>query len=90
MLDEKPAIYLGKVVSKSHFRVFVYSQSHNEKLVESWVDYEKAINSGEWFETKDEAIRTLRKNKSKDKQLDENKTTKETKDTKDDFLPIEV
>ncbi len=42
-------MYLGKVVSTKNFRVFVYDSSGEQKLVESWSEYELAIASGVWF-----------------------------------------
>lgn len=50
-----PAVYLGKVVDKAHFRVFVYAVDGTKKLVESWDDYERAMESGLWFSTKEDA-----------------------------------
>lgn len=47
-----PAIYNGKVVSKKNFRVFIYSPVGDQRLVESWDEYEKAMESGIWFSSK--------------------------------------
>jgi len=50
-----PAIYLGKIVDKSHFRVFIYSPNGNKKLVESWDEFERHMAMGIWFATAKEA-----------------------------------
>jgi hypothetical protein len=44
--------YLGKMVPREHFRVFVYSQDGKQKLVNSWNEYQEAIGSGMWFAEK--------------------------------------
>lgn len=46
-----PAIYLGKIVNKDHFRVFIYSSNGDKKLVESWDEYESNMKTGVWFST---------------------------------------
>jgi hypothetical protein len=50
-----PAIYLGQIVDKKHFRTFVYSMDGSKKLVESWDQYEKHMESGLWFSTQEDA-----------------------------------
>lgn len=47
-----PAIYLGKVVSKDNFRVFIYSADGSSKLVESWDEYQECMQTGVWFAEK--------------------------------------
>lgn len=54
-----PAIYLGHVVSKNHFRVFIYAVDGCKKLVNSWDEFESAMESGLWFATKEEAIASI-------------------------------
>ena len=49
------AVYMGKVVDKKTFRVFVYSPEGAQKLVESWESYQNLMASGLWFSTKEEA-----------------------------------
>lgn len=46
--------YQGKLVSKDHFRVFVYGKDNAKKLVESHEEYEKALESGLWFSNKED------------------------------------
>ena len=53
-MQGSPATYLGKIVSKEHFRVFIYSATGQSKLVESWDEYEKHMASGLWFPTREE------------------------------------
>jgi len=50
-----PAIYLGQIVDKKHFRTFVYSMDGSKKLVESWDEYENHMESGLWFSTQEDA-----------------------------------
>lgn len=50
-----PAVYLGRIVEKEHFRVFVHGANGERKLVNSWDEYEAAMESGLWFATKDNA-----------------------------------
>lgn len=44
---ENQVYYLGRWVSKDHFRTFVYSDKE-QKLASSWEEYEKLIASGLW------------------------------------------
>lgn len=53
-------MYLGRWVSRKNFRVFVYSANGKEKLVNSYDEFNKSLESGEWF-----ASRELAKPKSK-------------------------
>ena len=50
-----PAIYLGKIVSKKHFRAYVYASNGQKKLVESWEEFEASMQSGIWFANTDDA-----------------------------------
>jgi len=45
--------YCGRQVPKENFRVFVYSLNDEQKVVNSWDEYQEAISSGVWFPTKD-------------------------------------
>lgn len=49
-------IYLGKVVPKEGFRVFIYSPTEREKLVESWDDFEAHMATGLWFATQEDCM----------------------------------
>lgn len=40
--------YLGRIVPKEGFRVFIYNINKEQKLVESWEEYLKEISSGLW------------------------------------------
>ncbi len=51
-----PAIYLGRIVDKNHFRAVVYGMNGEKKLVKSWDEFEAAMESGLWFSTLDNAI----------------------------------
>lgn len=50
-----PAIYLGRIVDKKHFRTFIFGANGEKKLVESWSEYEAAMQSGIWFATVEDA-----------------------------------
>lgn len=50
-----PAIYLGRIVEKKHFRAFIHGANGEKRLVNSWDDYEAAMESGLWFATKEHA-----------------------------------
>jgi hypothetical protein len=54
-MKDAPAIYLGQIVSKNNFRVFIYAPDGSQKLVESWDSYEKHMESGVWFATREDA-----------------------------------
>jgi outer membrane biosynthesis protein TonB len=54
-----PAIYLGRIVNKEHFRTFVYGTKGEQKLVESWEAYEVAMQSGIWFATREDALESV-------------------------------
>jgi hypothetical protein len=46
-----PAQYMGKIVSKTNFRAYIYKPDGSQKLVNSWDEYEECIASGIWFST---------------------------------------
>lgn len=50
-----PAIYLGQIVDKKYFRTFVYNMDGCKKLVESWDEYERHMETGLWFATQEDA-----------------------------------
>lgn len=67
----EPAVYLGRMVDKKHFRAFVYNASGDSKLVESWDEFEETMAAGVWFATTEAAssvkdVTTKRKRKSKE------------------------
>lgn len=48
-------VYKGKVIDTEHFRVYIYGADGARKLVESWNDYQKHMQTGIWFADKNEA-----------------------------------
>ncbi len=46
-MEDSQVLYLGRWVSKEHFRTFIYS-STDKKLVKSYDDYCTHISSGLW------------------------------------------
>lgn len=62
-MKEAPAIYLGQIVSKNNFRVFIYAPDGSQKLVESWDSYEKHMETGLWFATREDATAPVEKPK---------------------------
>ena len=46
-MDDSQVLYLGRWVSREHFKVFVYNKT-DKKLVKSYDEYCKAISSGLW------------------------------------------
>lgn len=46
------ALYLGRWVDKSKFRVFVYDKKGHEKLANTWKEFEDLIASGLWYAVK--------------------------------------
>jgi hypothetical protein len=72
-MKTEPAIYLGRIVDKKHFRAFVYNASGASKLVESWDEFEAAMQSGVWFATQEDACsiqESKTKKKSRSKEVD--------------------
>ena len=60
-----PAVYLGRIVEKEHFRTFVYAPDGKQKLVESWDEFERCMESGLWFSTKEDATTRIEVEKPK-------------------------
>lgn len=58
------AMYLGRWVDKSTFRAFVYDQKGNQKLAESYPEFESLTSSGIWFPSKPEVSYKMRKQKN--------------------------
>ncbi len=44
--------YLGRWVDKDTFRAYVYDKKENEKLANSYNEFEELISSGLWFAQK--------------------------------------
>jgi hypothetical protein len=57
----KQVDYLGKLVSRDHFRVFIY-KGNDKKLVNSYDEYVGNISTGEWFSTIHEAESKIQAN----------------------------
>ena len=47
-------MYLGRWIPKQGFRTFVYDKNGNEKLANTYPEYESMIATGLWFATKPE------------------------------------
>lgn len=54
-----PVIYLGKRIDKAKFRTNIYDANGKKKLVESWAEFEAAMQSGIWFATRSEAMESM-------------------------------
>lgn len=48
-IDENHVLYLGRVIPKSDFRVFIYGHDGALKLVDSYEEYEIHMETGNWF-----------------------------------------
>ncbi len=48
---DKQVLYLGRWVSREHFRAFVYNSS-GEKMANSYQEFSDLISSGVWFAEK--------------------------------------
>jgi hypothetical protein len=46
-------VYQGRNIPKEGFRAFVYSIDGQQKLVNSWAEYQTEIRSGLWFSKKE-------------------------------------
>lgn len=78
-----PATYLGQIVSRDHFRVFIYDTLGNKQLVESYDEFESKIATGIWFDTLEKA------NLSVVKEEKPRRTRAKSEVVEDDFLPKE-
>ncbi len=79
-----PAIYKGRLVSKENFRTNVYSMNGSKKLVNTWDEYEQAMESGLWFATKKDALSRVPVAKLRVKRIKKEEAPVEVED---DFLP---
>ena len=62
-LHEGQFQYLGRWVDKEHFRAFVYSDKGEQRLAESYNEFQSLTASGLWFASKPEASSKKRKQK---------------------------
>ncbi len=91
-----PAIYLGRIIDKNHFRTYVYAPNGEQRLVESWGEFESAMESGIWFATLDDAkesvapIEVKSKPKSKSKRKPKSVKVEETDEYDGEILPDEL
>lgn len=53
--------YLGRWISKENFRAFVYDDKGNQKLANSYKEFESLTASGLWFSSKPDASRKRQK-----------------------------
>ena len=91
-MQGSPAIYLGRIVDKNHFRAFIYSSDGSQKLVESWDEYERHMELGTWFALKEDAMTRIDVEKPKrEKKEPKPKVVNEVVNEliEDDFLPKE-
>ena len=94
-MNGAPATYKGRIVSKEHFRAYIYAPNGNKKLVESWDEFERHMETGLWFANKKDAVQSVvaevvedEKPKAKKKPV-KMEVVKEVdvKEIEDDFLP---
>lgn len=55
-MEGTPAIYLGRIVEKKNFRAFIYGPNGEQRLAESWEEFEANMQSGIWFATREDAV----------------------------------
>lgn len=58
---EEQFLYLGRWVDKKGFRAFVYNKQGEQKLADSYQEFENLIASGLWFDVRQE-VSPKRKN----------------------------
>lgn len=92
-MEGKPALYLGRIVSKEQFRAFIYSPDGSQRLVNSWEEFEKFMETGLWFALKEDAINRIPvekpKRTRKEASIEESRTDEQVFEVneQDDFLP---
>lgn len=90
-MDGAPAVYLGTIVSKEHFRAFIYAPNGSQMLVESWEEFERKMESGMWFATIEDSkdsVNTIKSAEKLDEKVKEPEEIKaEVKKKDEDFLP---
>lgn len=55
--------YLGTWVDKNTFRAFVYDKEGNQKLADSYTEFEELTSSGIWFAKKQDVLKNIRNKK---------------------------
>lgn len=58
------ALYLDRWVDKATFRAFMYDENGNQKLANSWKEYESLLASGIWYATKPDPSLKVEKKKN--------------------------
>ncbi len=53
--------YCGRMVGKNNFRVFIYSADGSQKLVNSYAEYQRYMDTGEWYATRKDATESVSK-----------------------------
>lgn len=61
-MEGETVVYQGRIVPKSGFRVFIYDIDGNEKLVNTWDEYQDNISTGIWYAHKDCRKNLIHKN----------------------------
>lgn len=51
-IAEPMFMYLGRMVKKQHFRAFVWNSDGKRMIANSYAEFKRLIESGDWFETK--------------------------------------
>ena len=87
MKDITP-IYLGRIVSKKNFRTYVYAPDGSQKLVESWEEFEREMESGLWFISQEDAQKNVPAPSPKPRKVKKEKVAVLGEIQKDDFLPV--
>lgn len=60
---EDLVMYLDRKVPRKNFRAYVYSRDGQEKIAESYEEYELCISGDKWFSTKEETQEESEKDK---------------------------
>jgi hypothetical protein len=58
-MDDSEGMYLGRMVPKEGFRVFIYGKDDKKKVVNSWDEFVNHMATGEWFSSPEELQATL-------------------------------
>lgn len=60
-MNDEFVVYDNRTIQKEGFRAFIYSTNNISKLVNSWEEFERHMESGVWFTNKEdiEAIKNI-------------------------------
>ena len=67
--DDEQVFYNNKWIEKKYFRAFVYNAKNEEKLANSYDEYQKLLATKEWFSTKEE-VHKAKEEKVKNEEQD--------------------